>query len=68
MRFPRSQTYPAELGFAILVPTNHVIAAAVLLNSHVTLWTLLLGGEGEGESTVAVSRVQVDIKKNVSVV
>ena len=51
MRFPWAQTYPAELGFAVLVPTNHVIAASIFLNSHMAFRTLLLEEEENGEST-----------------
>ena len=51
MRFPWAQTYPAELSFAVLVPTNHVIAASIFLNSHMAFRTLLLEEEENGEST-----------------
>ena len=41
MRRPRTQTHPAEVGLARLVLANHVVAASVLLDRHVTLRTLL---------------------------
>lgn len=41
MRRPRTKTHPAEVGFARLVLADHVIAAAIFLDRHVTLGTLL---------------------------
>lgn len=42
MRLPGAQTHPAELSFAVLVPTDHVVAAPVLLNGDVAFWAFLL--------------------------
>lgn len=41
MRFPWTKADPAELSFTVLVPTDHVVAATVFLNSDVAFWTLL---------------------------
>lgn len=41
MWLPGSQAHPAELRLAVLVPTHHVVAAAVLLYGHMTLRTFL---------------------------
>lgn len=45
MGLPWTQADPAELSFAVLVPTNHVIAATIFLNGHMAFWTLLSGEE-----------------------
>lgn len=42
MRLPGAQTHPAELSFAVLVPTDHVVAAPVLLNGDMAFWAFLL--------------------------
>lgn len=41
MGLPWTQADPAELGFAVLVPTDHVVAAAIFLDGHMAFWTLL---------------------------
>ena len=37
VRFPRSETHPAELHLARRVLTSHVVAAAVLLDRHLEI-------------------------------
>lgn len=44
MGLPGAQTHPAELSFAVLVPTDHVVAAPVLLDGDVAFWALLWTG------------------------
>lgn len=41
VRLPRPETDPAEVGLAVLVLADHVVAAAVLLDGHVALRALL---------------------------
>lgn len=41
VRFPGPEADPAEVGLAVLVLAHHVIAAAILLDGHVALGTLL---------------------------
>lgn len=55
MGFPWTQADPAELSFAVLVPTNHVIAAAIFLNGHMAFWTLL--SEEESDDLYVLQRL-----------
>ena len=41
MWLPRAKTHPAKLSFTILVPTDHVIAATILLYGHMTFGAFL---------------------------
>lgn len=41
MGLPWTEADPAELSFAVLVPTNHVIAATIFLDGHMAFGTLL---------------------------
>lgn len=50
MGLPGAQTHPAELCFAVLVPTDHMVAAPVLLNGDVAFWAFLFTRQ---ESTVS---------------
>lgn len=48
---PGAQTHPAEFRFAVLVPTDHVVAAPVLLDGDVAFRAFLLAGQTD--STVS---------------
>lgn len=41
MRLPWAETHPAKLCFTILVPTDHVVAAAIFFYGHMAFGTLL---------------------------
>jgi len=43
---PGAQTHPAELRFAVLVPTDHVVAAPVLLDGDMAFRAFLFTGQG----------------------
>lgn len=45
MRLPGAQTHPAELRFAVLVPTDHVVAAPILLDGDVAFRAFLFTGQ-----------------------
>lgn len=42
---PGAQTHPAELRFAVLVPTDHMVAAPILLDGDVAFWAFLCTGQ-----------------------
>lgn len=44
MWFPGTKTHPAKVCLAILIFTNHVIAASVLFYSDITFWTFFCVG------------------------
>ena len=52
MRFPGAEADPAEVGAAALVLAHHVVTAAVLLNRHAALGTLLPAGRRTGRGQV----------------
>lgn len=45
MGLPGAQTHPAELRLAVLVPTDHVVAAPVLLDGDVAFRAFLSTGQ-----------------------
>lgn len=56
MGLPGAQTHPAEFCFAVLVPTDHVVAAPVLLDGDVAFRAFLLAGQTDS----AVSRASAE--------
>lgn len=65
MGFPRAQADPAELCFAVLVPTHHVVTAAILLYGYMAFGTFLQHNNKTNETRYSHKTQQRTVKLQI---